>query len=156
MDDIKEEFYTARGYAKLLVEQALTPSMEDYLEMIFRLGLDEGYTRVYEIADALNVQPPSVSRMARKLFDRGLLTYEKYGIIKLTRRGKKVGKYLFDRHNTLREFLNLIGVKEDLHKEVEGIEHSVSPKTMDYINKFVGFFKKDETWIEEYRRFLNS
>lgn len=38
-------------------ENLLTASMEDYLEMIYRLSLDTGFTRINELSDALNVHP---------------------------------------------------------------------------------------------------
>jgi len=154
--DLKEEFYTARGYTQLLGEEALTASMEDYLEMIYRLGHKEGYTRVNDVANALNVQPPSASKMVRKLCDRGMLVPEKYGIIKMTAHGKKVGKYLISRHNTLREFLELIGIEENVHEDVEGIEHNVSPGTMEYIIKFVQFFKENQSWIDDYMSYIKK
>lgn len=156
MHEIKEEFYTARGYTQLLGDNALTASMEDYLEMIYRLSYVEGYTRVNDIANALNVQPPSVSKMIRKIRGKDLVIYEKYGIIKLTEQGKKVGKYLINRHNTLREFLELIGVQENIHKDVEGLEHNVSPATMECIIKFVKFFKKNDELTNKYMTYITK
>ena len=99
----KEQFYTARGYEIAAGENALTPSMEDYLEMIYRLSRVNGYTRVNDLAENLNVQPPSVTRMIQKLYDRSLLDYRKYGMIHLTDKGTKLRIFL-DRHNILREF----------------------------------------------------
>ena len=58
MSKERERFYTVRGY-ELLSKDAnlLTPSMEDYLEMVYRLSRDKGYTRISDLASALNVQP---------------------------------------------------------------------------------------------------
>ena len=39
--------------------------MEDYLEMIYRLSKENGYTRINELSNALNVQPPSATRMVK-------------------------------------------------------------------------------------------
>ena len=38
MTKSNDEFYTARGYEIAAGENALTASMEDYLEMIYRLN----------------------------------------------------------------------------------------------------------------------
>lgn len=154
MED-SEEFYTARGYSQLMGKKALTPSMEDYLEMIYRLSHKQGYTRVVDIANSLNVQPPSVSRMIRKLRTRRLLTCERYGIIKMSPEGEEIGRYLINRHNALYEFFWLIGARENTHRDVEGIEHNVSPPTMEAIIRFVQFIKGKEGWIEEYMSYLN-
>ena len=59
-------FHTARGYQRLLQEKKnLTPSMEDYLEMIF--GTANRRYQVNILAERLNVQAPSASKMVQKL-----------------------------------------------------------------------------------------
>ena len=42
---LKNNFYTLNGYMKK-ENNFLTPSMEDYLEMIYRLSLNTGFTRL--------------------------------------------------------------------------------------------------------------
>ena len=63
---LKNNFYTLNGYMKK-ENNFLTPSMEDYLEMIYRLSLNTGFARVNELSNALNVQPPSATNMVHKL-----------------------------------------------------------------------------------------
>ncbi len=153
MDENREKFYTARGYAvKNAEEDELTSSMEDYLEMIYRLSAKEGYTRVKDVADSLHVQPPSVTKMLQKLHEKGQVRYEKYGLIRLTRQGHQIGAYLLKRHNTLREFLQLIGVSEHLHEDVEGIEHNVSDHTLQCLLDFIAFLRSKPQLIEEFKR----
>ena len=77
-------FYTFNEYMKN-EEDSLTASMQDYLEMIYRLSLNTGFTRVHELSDALNVQPPSTTKMVQKLAQLKLLKYEKYGVYTLFR-----------------------------------------------------------------------
>jgi Mn-dependent DtxR family transcriptional regulator len=140
-DWTKEKFLTARGYAiRNKKNDDLSASMEDYLEMIYRLSLDEGYTRVNDIASALNVQAPSVTKMIRKLNEKNYVNYEKYGIIKLTSSGKNLGKYLLTRHNTIYKFLEILDVKKNLHENVEGIEHNIDENTLECILTLVNFF----------------
>ncbi|MFW6030128.1 MAG: MarR family transcriptional regulator, partial [Halanaerobiales bacterium] len=67
----------------------LTESMEDYLEMIYRIDQEKGYIRAVDLADALNLQAPSVTKMIQKLDETGFVNYEKYRNISLTERGKK-------------------------------------------------------------------
>ncbi len=139
--DKTEKFYTARGYEIAADQEELTPSMEDYLEMIYRLSKKTGCTRVNDLADSLNVQPPSVSKMIQKLSERSLLNYEKYGMIHLTDEGESMGKYFLERHNTLREFLSLLGVTDNLQKDVERMEHYISVENFKFIEDMVSFFK---------------
>ena len=148
--DKKNEFYTARGYEISAVKNALTPSMEDYLEMIYRISHEAGYTRVNELAEKLNVQPPSVTKMIQKLSERSLLNYEKYGMIHLTEEGKKLGKFLLDRHNILEEFLNLIGANDNLQKDVETIEHNISYNTFKIITALVSYIKENDDFKDNF------
>lgn len=137
------EFYTFRGYTIRQFEQELTPSMEDYLEMIFRLSQDEGYTRINELAAALNVQPSSASKMVQKLTGADYLKYEKYSIIKLTEKGRKVGSFLLQRHNTIESFLQIIGVTRGILEDTEKIEHNISNHTLECIATLVDFFQQN-------------
>jgi Mn-dependent DtxR family transcriptional regulator len=81
-----KDFHTFSEYMKK-EDDSLTASMEDYLEMIYRLSLNTGFTRVNELSAALNVQPPSVTKMVQKLAELDLLEYEKYGVLILRKRG---------------------------------------------------------------------
>lgn len=138
---LKKEFYTFRGYSLHSARQpdSLTPSMEDYLEMIYRLAEREGYTRVLELAAALHVQPPSASRMIQRLADSDFLIYEKYSIIRLTPKGEEIGRFLIHRHNTLEDFLRLLGV-EDVLEDAEKIEHNISTAALAAIERLLTFF----------------
>lgn len=150
----EEQFRTYRGYA--LLEQeigALTPSMEDYLEMIYRLTEKNGYTRIQELAAALNVQPSSATKMVQRLAEGNYLIYEKYGVIKLTPLGDQMGKRLLARHNTLVEFLKMIGATSHLLEDTERIEHNVSQETLTCISRLVHFFREHPTWLKAYQEY---
>ena len=74
-------FYTYRGYELLRQEKLrLSPSMEDYLEMIYRTCKKQGYIRMTSLAQQLNVQASSARKTVQKLAEMKLLAYEKYGI----------------------------------------------------------------------------
>lgn len=151
-----EEFYTARGYEIAAGEDGLTPSMEDYLEMIYRLSRETGYTRVNDLASSLNVQPPSVSSMIQKLKEKSLLNYEKYGMIHLTEQGKKLGKYFIDRHNTIKEFLTLLQATENLQRDVETMEHYFSVNNYEVIAALVSFMKENEDILTRFYKYKDS
>lgn len=154
MDGSKDGFHTFRGYTLLNKDgKNLTASMEDYLEMIFRLSREDAYTRVNDLAAALNVQPPSATKMIQKLADLGFLQYEKYGIIKLTSQGELLGGYLLERHNTLDSFLRMIGVTEGILEETEKIEHNISDHTLGRIADLVRFLRERPGWLEDFERY---
>jgi Mn-dependent DtxR family transcriptional regulator len=127
-----------------------TPSMEDYLERIYKLIDEKGYARVSDIAEGLEVHPSSVTKMIQKLDKDEYLIYEKYRGLVLTSKGKKVGKRLVDRHQLLEEFLGMIGVEhENIYKDVEGIEHHLSWDSITRIATLVEYFKRDSSRIRD-------
>jgi Mn-dependent DtxR family transcriptional regulator len=127
-----------------------TPSMEDYLERIYRLIDEKGYARVSDIAEGLEVHPSSVTKMIQKLDKDNYLIYEKYRGLILTNKGKKTGKRLVDRHLLLESFLNIIGVQEqNIYQDVEGIEHHLSWDSITCIETLVEYFKRDPSRSEE-------
>ena len=134
-----------------------TPSMEDYLERIYRLIDEKGYARVSDIAEGLEVHPSSVTKMIQKLDKDEYLIYEKYRGLVLTSKGKKVGKRLVDRHVLLEEFLGVIGVQEEnIYKDVEGIEHHLSWDSITCIEALVEYFRRDPSRVEDFNMIHNE
>lgn len=132
----------------------LTPSMEDYLEKIYELMKEKGYARVSDIASSLSVQPSSVTKMIQKLDEQNYVTYEKYRGIILTTRGEQLGRLMKQRHKMLESFLLMLGVSEQtVEKDVEGIEHHVSPSTMESLKTLVLFFDSHPECLQEYQQF---
>lgn len=151
------KFHTVRGYQ--LLEQnkkLLTPAMEDYLEMIYRNSLIEGYMRINILSELLNVAAPSATKMVQKLFRLGLLNYKKYGIIFLTDNGKEVGKFLLERHQIIEIFLMNLGVNENALTETELIEHYISTPTLQRINIFNQFIEKNPEILQKLEEFAQN
>jgi Mn-dependent DtxR family transcriptional regulator len=127
-----------------------TPSMEDYLERIYKLIDEKGYARVSDIAEGLEVHPSSVTKMIQKLDKDNYLVYEKYRGLILTSKGKKMGKRLVERHQLLEDFLTVIGVQNDnIYKDVEGIEHHLSWDSITCIETLIEFFRRDPSRLQE-------
>ena len=148
----REEYYTFNGYMKY---NSLTPSEEDYIEMIYRLSLNEDKIKLKEISNSLNIKPPSVTKMIKKLESKNLLIYRKYDYIQLTDIGEIVGKRLFDRHNVVYSFLETIGLREYIHEETEKIEHTISIETLLRIDELIYFFKENEALLKKFREYQN-
>lgn len=128
--------------------------MEDYLEMIYRHSLVEGYMRINMLSELLNVRAPSATKMVQKLAKFGLLDYKKYGIIFLTENGKNIGKFLLQRHNTVATFLKNLGVTDNLLVETELIEHTLSATTLNKIEIFNDFINKHPQVARSFEKFL--
>jgi len=150
--DDERQFRTFRGYTLADEEQSLTPSLEDYLEMLFRLGSDKSYVRLGELATALHVRPPSVTKAVQRLAETGYVRYERYGILELTPLGKDTGSYLLHRHGLIEGFLRLLGVTENALKDTERIEHIISDELVSQMVKFTEYAKDNPVWLQGYLR----
>lgn len=130
-----------------------THSVEDYLERMYNLINEKGYARVSDIADALEIQPPSVTHMLQRLDEEGYVEYEKYRGVTLTEKGEAVGRDIAERHRDLTTLLELLGVQDDerIFRDVEGIEHYLSPESMERIRKLVDFAREHPEWWDEFR-----
>ena len=118
-------------------------SAEDYLERIYELIEEKGYARVVDIASSLKVKQASVTSMVQKLGEAGYLKYEKYRGLILTDKGRDVALKIRNRHETLSRFFSLLGLDpESQHQDIEGIEHHLSPDTMEILADLAQFFEK--------------
>lgn len=129
-------FYTLKGYS-LLENKKITYSMEDYLEMIYRLSQSSQEIHVNQLAQALNVKPSSASKMVCNLKNLQLITSQKYGIITMTEKGTQLGTYLLYRHNLLHLFFCFLNHSQDELEQVEKVEHFISPHTVRNIYLFL-------------------
>lgn len=156
MEDMSK-FHTVRGYQLLAQNKnQLTSAMEDYLEMIYRCSLAEGYMRINTISEQLNVAAPSATKMVQKLTKLGFLDYKKYGIIFLTENGREVGRFLLERHNIIELFLKNLCVHQDLLTQTELIEHNISASTLAKINLFNKFIAQNPSLLEKFRLFIRQ
>lgn len=151
-----KDFHTVRGYENINSERnLLTPSMEDYLEMIYRCSLEDKFVRLNKIAQMLNVRDSSASKMMKKLGELSLINYEKYGIIQLTNKGLDIGKYLLERHTIIEKFLINLGSNNEILTETELIEHVISNETVQKISMLNTFFQENKDVLDRYQHFNN-
>lgn len=130
----------------------LSPSLEDYLEEIYRFSVSNDTVRVTDISQKLNVKLPSVTKALGKLRAGGYITYQKYGIIGLTEKGRQTGGYLVERNTLLQEFLRIIWADCDVAAEAEAMEHYLSKSTIASIQRLMVFMKNNP---EVYQQFVD-
>lgn len=127
-------------------------AVEDYLEIILRLIKDKGYARVVDIAQELGIAQPSVSNMIRRLNEKKLINYEKYRGMTLTEEGMKVAQRIEKRHQILQEFLDLLGIPDDVaYQDLEGMEHHISSQTLRGIEQLIQELHADDAMCERVR-----
>ena len=149
-------FRTVRGYQIAKQEEGfLTSALEDYLEMIYRLCVQNESVRVGKLSELLNVRPSSVSKMIFKLVELKFVKYNRYDIIQLTDSGRKTGEYLLKRHDTVEKFLTLIGSTTPL-EETELIEHALSLSTVSNLTVLLEFFQSDTVANDSYENYKKN
>jgi Mn-dependent DtxR family transcriptional regulator len=65
-----------KGGVKMENHSMLTESMEDYLEMFYRIVEKQGYVRGADLSAAIKVNPSSVTRMLQRLDNAGFISYQ--------------------------------------------------------------------------------
>jgi len=138
----------------------LSRKAEDYLEAILNITERKGHTRTRDIALALDIKPPSVVEMLKRLNDMGLVDYQKYEGVKLTPEGREIARVVKDRHDTIRTFLEIIKVPPKVaDKDACIIEHELKPETIRQLRNFVQFVKSAPDypqWLEHFEIFCES
>lgn len=128
-------------------------SAEDYLERIHELIQEKGYARVVDIASSLKVRQASVTSMVQKLGRAGFVKYEKYRGLILTDKGREVAETIQRRHVTLSRFFSLLGLDgETQRRDIEGIEHHLSPATLETLTALSAFFEENPEALREFKR----
>lgn len=105
---------------------------EDYLELISDLIETTGEARLVDLASLLGVSRPTVNAMIGRLQREELVDSKPYRSIFLTDKGRTVAERSRERHRIVLDFLQAIGVPEDIAEaDAEGLEHHVSEVTLD-------------------------
>jgi DtxR family Mn-dependent transcriptional regulator len=87
------------------VAEALSASLENYLEAIFHLAGSGQAARGRDIASRLAVKPSSVTVALEALRRRGLVLHKRYGGVTLTDAGRRAAQDVARRHGALLKFL---------------------------------------------------
>ena len=126
-------------------------SAEDYLERIHELIQEKGYARVVDIASSLDVKQASVTSMVQRLGELGYLNYEKYRGLVLTDKGRAIAQLIHTRHETLSRFFSIFGLdRKTQQRDIEGIEHHLSPATVEVLADLAAFFEKHPARLKEF------
>ena len=142
----------------------ISERMEDYLRIIYEIVKDKGYARIKDIAIELNIKPPTVVEMLKKLQKMGLVIYEKYGGIKLTERGMEIAEVIERRHETVRKFLEMLFIPRDIAlRDAHILEHGLHPKTILQLNRFIEFITTHQdrprfvtSWFKKFREYCQE
>lgn len=117
---------------------------ENYLKTLISITLKEesrGEAGTNELAEKLGLKPSTVNDMLKKLKEKKLIEYEKYGKIKLTDEGYKIGIYIIRKHRLWETFLfqKLHFKWDEVHPIAEQLEHIQSDVLIDKLDQFLGY-----------------
>jgi len=124
----------------------MTRSEENYIKTIFHLGGSNSTTvATNAIAGQMETKPSSVTDMARKLAEKGLVRYKKYQGVSLTDIGVKTALSIIRKHRLWEVFLvkKLDFSWDEVHEVAEQLEHIKSEKLIDKIDELLDFPKHD-------------
>jgi DtxR family Mn-dependent transcriptional regulator len=107
--------------------------VEDYLKAVFNLTERGEAASTSALADALEVQPASVTGMIKRLAESGLLEHLPYRGVRLTDRGSREALRVIRRHRILETYLaERLGYSwDDVHDEAERLEHAASDELIE-------------------------
>ena len=119
--------------------EILSESSENYLEVIYELGVYTNVVRLTDVANKMSVSKASVNKAMGVLKKAGLVSQQHYGGIELTQAGRKQAQKVMNRHAKIFEFFhNVLGVDfETADKDACRVEHVISETTMEAWSRYV-------------------
>lgn len=120
-------------------EISITPSLENYIEVLFELNEQETQVRVTDLAKRLSIAKSSVNQAIAQLVRLGFALHEKYGRITLTDKGLAYAGDLQRRHRILKTFFaDVLHVDAGIaDKDACIIEHVISQATMSKLTEYL-------------------
>jgi DtxR family Mn-dependent transcriptional regulator len=121
------------------VTQPLTPALEDYLEVIYRLSQENGTARISDIAQKMDIAKSSVTQAITTLRREGMVYQDRYGPVLLTPKGEKRAREVWYRHRVIRRYLEeALQVSPAIaDRDACIMEHNISEETFAQIEKWL-------------------
>ncbi len=112
---------------------ALSRSVEDYLKAVYALTERGEPASTSALAEALDIQPASVTGMIKRLDGAGFVEHVPYRGVRLTETGSREALRIIRRHRVLETYLaDRLGYSwDDVHHEAERLEHAASDELID-------------------------
>ncbi len=120
---------------------------EDYLKAIYELEEKVGVAKTTQLADRLGVRAATVTEMVQRLSKEPnrTITYKHHQGVRLTPTGRQKAVEMVRRHRLLETFLHqTLGLSwDEVHQEAEVLEHHLSERVTEAIDRHLGFPKID-------------
>src|SRR6185436_2491208 len=115
--------------------------MREYLGEIYRLEHSPDGVTTSALAERLEVSPPAVVRMLRRLDKAGMLTHIPYQGVKLSPPGEREALRSIRRHRLLEVFLvKVMGFGwDEVHEQAHGLQLTITDAFEDRMDAVAGF-----------------
>ncbi len=121
----------------------LTFTEENYLKSLFKISIENENQEVgtTTLAAVLGVKAATANDMLKKLKEKDLVLYEKYGKITLSIVGRTKAIEVLRKHRLWETFLyeKLEFSWDEIHAVAEQLEHIQSEKLVEQLDKFLGY-----------------
>ena len=109
----------------------VTKAQEEYLKTMYILKIQNGNIRVTDIAEKMSCSKPGVNKALNNLKLNGLVDYELYGTIELTKEGENLAKKIIEAYDIVYLFFkDVLNLEEESAKnEAEKIKSVQSSGT---------------------------
>jgi DtxR family Mn-dependent transcriptional regulator len=118
---------------------SLSPSLEDYLEIMLDIQDSKKIIKVSDVANRLKISKASVTQAMTKLKKLGLANQESYSPVTLTHAGIEAAKKIRDKHKILKKFLTeILDIDNKIaEKDACLMEHILSITTINKISELI-------------------
>ncbi|HTV48799.1 MAG TPA: metal-dependent transcriptional regulator [Phycisphaerae bacterium] len=117
-------------------------TIENYIKQIYALQQQTPgkFVHMGRLAELMKVVPGTATSMMKALSDANLVDYEPRAGVKLTDSGRQLALHVLRRHRLVELLLvQMLGLDwSEVHDEAEEIEHVVSDKLLDAIDRVLG------------------
>ena len=120
--------------------------VEDILKLVWsaeEAGRDG--VKPKDVSEYMGVVPSTATENIQRLARQGLVTHERYGRVRLTPQGRAIALGLVRRHRLLETDLHeALGFSwDEVHEEAEILEHAVSDRLLDRLDRVLGYPSRD-------------
>lgn len=145
-----------------MTDITLTASQEDYLEAIHHVVEEKHVARSRDLVARLGVNSSSVTQALRALSAKGLIHYERYGVVTLTETGEEMAHDVIRRHETLHDFfVGILQVDEETGEAAAcRMEHAMPRVIVDRLVQFIEYIDRcprgSADWVEGFGYFCRN
>lgn len=125
---------------------AYSTVVEDILKLVWsaeEAGCDG--VKPKDVSEHMGVVPSTATENIQRLARQGLVTHERYGRVRLTPQGRAIALGMVRRHRLLETYLHeALGFSwDEVHEEAEILEHAVSDRLLDRLDRVLGYPTRD-------------